>query len=216
MFGSDRIQTRFRGLETSSLVGVAPGYFSVASATALLLSFTALQYRQRGTFEQSNVTGLGHRVFPRILLGRCSHVGARRKQRVLCGCCLPLVCSTGACREESVMRSLPSLALARREQRVHPSVFLTHWTPEYTLKKVLYSSIDCAASQKSYGGHVELPQQMIERLDGRVLCRMVRVDACWDRLDDGIVIGSREEWNRETGCRSCGRPGGRFHHPMGG
>ena len=90
MFGSDRIQTRFRGLETSSLVGVAPGYFSVASATALLLSFTALQYRQRGTFEQSNVTGLGHRVFLRILLGRCSHVGARRKQRVLCGRCLPL------------------------------------------------------------------------------------------------------------------------------
>ena len=116
MSDSDRIQTYFRGLETSSLVGVAPGYFSVASATALLLSFTALQYRQRGTFEQSNVTGLGHRVFPRIysrsLLACRSQAEAESALRSLPSFAF---CSTGA---ESVMQSLLSLALARREQRL--------------------------------------------------------------------------------------------------
>ena len=108
MFGSDRIQTRFRerGLETSSLVGVAPGYFSVASATALLLSFTA---RQLGTFEcyRSWTSGPS-----RSLLACRSQAEA---ESALWSLPSFAFCSTGA---ESVMRSLPSLALPRREQRM--------------------------------------------------------------------------------------------------
>jgi hypothetical protein len=97
-------------------VGVAPGYFSVESAIALLLSFTALDV------EHSNVTGLGRRPlvglspqYPdpsRSLLARRSLAEAESALRSLRSFAF---CSTEA---ESVMRSLPSLALARREHRV--------------------------------------------------------------------------------------------------
>ena len=60
---------------------------------------------------------------------------------------------------------------------------------------------------RSYVGHLELPSQMIERLDGRVLGRMLRVDARGDRVDQGVIVGARKEGNRETGRGSRGRPG---------
>ena len=65
-------------------------------------------------------------------------------------------------------------------------------------------------------GHVELPEQMIERLDGLVLGGMIRIDARRDGIDDGIVIGACEEWDGEPRRGSGGRPGGRLHHPMDG
>ena len=58
---------------------------------------------------------------------------------------------------------------------------------------------------RSYVGHLELPEQMIERLDGRVLGRMLCVDARGDRVDHEVVVGARKEGNRETGRGSRGQ-----------
>ena len=122
MFGSDRIQTCFRGLETSSLVGLAPGYFLLHLQ---LLFCCLLQHRstvdmEHSVFRMLQVLDVGlppSRSFS--VAARVSEPGgsgecfcgrrlplpsARRKQRAFCGRCLPLPC-TGGSRERWIFLS---------------------------------------------------------------------------------------------------------------
>ena len=64
--------------------------------------------------------------------------------------------------------------------------------------------------------HVELSQQVIQRLDRLVLCRMLCVDTSGHRFDDGVVMRACEK--RDAQPRCAGRSGGgwRLHHSVDG
>mmetsp|Transcript_16955 Transcript_16955/g.56208 ORF Transcript_16955/g.56208 Transcript_16955/m.56208 type:complete len:250 (-) Transcript_16955:335-1084(-) len=65
-------------------------------------------------------------------------------------------------------------------------------------------------------GRAELPPQVLSGQDGLVQRRVLLVDASGQRLDDRLVMRTREEGDGEAGRRGGGAAGGRLHHAVDG